>query len=161
MYFDIEQFIFSAKISVDLLEISFDSKYIVTTSNMSPRDIPDDIFHWSDENLAPSLFPPPLPSTGKVNPILVPPILIDFDIFLSVLRLGTLLSSILKQKSSQKSFYPKRLQRVKKLLKETQIIGILLPWMLTLMDSSKAFLSDQKILNVNCGKCLYFKYETN
>ena len=127
---------------------------------MSATDIPDDTFDWSDEKLASFLFPPPLPSTGKV-PILVPPILIDFDNYLSVLRLGTPVSSILKLKSSQKTFHPKHLQRVKKIVERNPEFKNFLPWMLTIMDSSEAFLSDQKILNVNCKKCLYFKYETN
>ncbi len=84
LVFKIYQFNFSAKVSGDHLEISFYSMYIVTNSNMTPTYIPDDIFDWSDEKLASFLFPPPLPSTGKVNPILVPTILIDFENFLSV-----------------------------------------------------------------------------
>ena len=102
---------------------------------MSATDIPDDIFDWSEEKLASFLFPPPLPFTGKVNPILVPTILIDFENFLSELMLVTLLSSILKPKSSRRNFYPKRLQRVQKIVEKNPEFKNFLPWMLTLMDS--------------------------
>ena len=123
-------------------------------------DFPDDIFDWSDDRLADFLFPKtsPKPDTPP-NPNLIAPVLVDFENFTSILRLGKLLATCVKPKVSRKTFFPKRLQRVRRIVEAHDEFRTFLPWFLYLSTCSKETLQAKGLVSSDCQNCLYRKYE--
>ena len=124
-------------------------------------DIPDDIFDWNNEHLEEFLFPKPKPTNldDSLDPNLVPPILINFESFSTILKLGKLFSTCLKPKNSKRTFYPKRLNRIQKVVENNHAFKPFLPWILYLGTCSKDTLQNTGILTSECASCELRKYE--
>ncbi len=129
--------------------------------NFDNLSFPDDIFDWSHERLEEFLFPKSKPDSPDtpLKPDLVPPILVDFENFVTILKLGKLFQTCLKAKASKRTFFPKRLQRVRNIVETTPEFKPYLPWMLYISNCSKDTLLAKHLLTGDCHNCLYHKYE--